>query len=168
MRVSDFGGIETELLRRVERIVWCTTATQMPDGRLRSRILHPIWEGARAWVATGRHSPKEADLTANHYLSLSYWDPAHEQVYAECISRWEESAEEKARVWRLFGDAPAPMGYDLGLFWPAGPSDPSYGLLELSPWRIELSSLAGLIAGRPSLVWQPAGDPPLNARANGG
>ena len=61
MRVSDFGEIETELLRRVERIVWCTTATQMPDGRLRSRILHPIWEGSRAWVATGRH-----DLLRSH------------------------------------------------------------------------------------------------------
>ena len=155
MLIENFEDIAAELTKRVNRIVWCTVATQRPDGRLRSRILHPIWEGPRAWIATGRHSPKATDLAANPYASLSYWDPAHEQVYAECNCGWEESRAEKERIWELFAKAPPPMGYDLGLFWPNGPTDPGYGLLELRPWRIELSSLADLIEERPARVWQP-------------
>ncbi len=157
MLVADFEDIEAELKRRVERTIWCTMATQTDKGRLRSRILHPIWEGARAWIATGRHSPKEADLAANRYVSLSYWDPAHEQVHAECSCRWEDGLSEKKRIWGLFGRTPPPMGYDLGLFWPEGPEDPGYGLLELRPWRIELCSLASLIEGKPARVWQAPG-----------
>jgi hypothetical protein len=35
------------------------------------------------------------------------------------------------------------------------PEDPTFGLLKLTPWRIELSSLNDLIAGTPAKVWRP-------------
>jgi len=46
------------------------------------------------------------------------------------------------------------MGYDLGMFWKGGVSDPSYGLLKLSPWRIELWSLGAMMKGEAPRVWR--------------
>jgi hypothetical protein len=85
---------------------------------------------------------------------VSYWDQQHEQIHAECRAAWEDDAREKARVWKLFADTPPPMGYDPGAFWKDS-SDPGYGLLKLTPWRIELYSLADLFGGTPPTVWRP-------------
>src|SRR6202158_901086 len=83
----NFAEIEPEFMRRVERIVWCTVATVDRQGRPRTRILHPIWEVADGmpvgYIATGRHSLKEKHLAGTPYVSLTYWDPVHEQVYVD-------------------------------------------------------------------------------------
>ena len=154
MEVASFADIQEEFMNRVRRIVWCTVATVDRQGRPRSRILHPIWEGPTGWIATGRQSHKEKHLRHNPYVSLSYWDQEHQQIYADCRAEWEERRDEKRRVWELFKSTPAPLGYDLGAFW-SNPEDPGYGLLKLTPWRIELWSLADLFATRPPKVWRP-------------
>jgi general stress protein 26 len=154
MSVATFAEIQDEFMARVRRIVWCTVATVNRQGRPRSRILHPLWEGSTGWIATGRHTLKEKHLQHNPYVSLSYWDPQHQQVYADCKAGWEDNLPEKKRVWELFCSTPPPLGYDLGMFW-KGPDDPAYGLLKLTPWRIELSSLNDLIAGKLPQVWRP-------------
>src|SRR5512143_3707747 len=99
MGVASFAEIQDEFLKRVQRIVWCTVATVDAKGRPRSRILHPFWEGATGWIATGRHTLKEKHLQHNPYVSLSYWDPQHEQVYAECKAEWEDAPAERRRIW---------------------------------------------------------------------
>jgi general stress protein 26 len=152
--VSDFAEIADEFDQRVRRIVWCTVATVDQSNRLRSRILHPVWEGSTGWIATGRHSPKERHLRHNQHVSLSYWDQEHEQVYADCRADWCDDAGQRERVWQLIKNQPAPVGYDPGLFWKS-PEDPEYGLLQLTPWRIELWSLAEMIAGKEPRVWVP-------------
>ena len=154
MPVKSFADIEAEFLRRVSRIVWCTVATIDPKGRPRSRILHPIWEGPTGWIATGRQSTKSRHLAHTPYVSLSYWDQQHQQIYAECTAEWEERLPEKARVWELFKTTPPPLGYDPAMFW-KGPDDPGFGLLKLTPWRIELSALEDLFKGTPPQVWRP-------------
>jgi general stress protein 26 len=154
MAVTSFASIQDEFLKRVQRIVWCTVATVDTKSRPRSRILHPLWEGATGWIATGRHTLKEKHLQKNPYVSLSYWDQQHEQVYAECRAEWEDTPGEKRRIWELFKNTPPPLGYDPGLFWPGGPDDPTYGVLKLTPWRIELWSLHDLVNGKPSQVWR--------------
>ena len=70
-------------MARIKRIVWCSVATVDAKGRPRQRILHPIWEGPVGWIATGRHSHKEKHLAKNPYVSLSYWDQQHQQVYVD-------------------------------------------------------------------------------------
>jgi general stress protein 26 len=140
-------------MERVRKIVWCTVATVDRRGRPRSRILHPIWEGQTAWIATGRHSFKARHLAANPYVSLSYWDPGHRQVYADCQAEWEDEPGERRRVWELYKATPPPLGYDPGIIW-RGADDPEYGLLKLSPWRIELTAIADVMAGKPPLVWR--------------
>lgn len=151
MEVASFAEIADEFTKRVSRIVWCTASTVDRKGRPRSRILHPIWEGTTGYIATGRHTLKEKHLAANPFVSLSYWDPQHEQVYIDCRSEWEDSPAEKRRIWELYRAAPPPLGFDPSLIWLGGPDDPSVGIMKLTPWRIELSSLRAPI--EPKLIW---------------
>ena len=153
MEVAHFSEIEEEFNKRVQRIVWCTAATVDRQGRPRTRILHPIWEGTTGWIATGRASLKEKHLAANPYISLTYWDPQHQQIYADCRAEWVDDAAEKHRIWDLYKNTPPPLGYDPGMIWQAGPDDPTYGLLKLTPWRIEISSIIDMMSGKPPLVW---------------
>ena len=155
MDVSTFEEIEAEFQRRVARIVWCTVATVDRQGRPRTRILHPMWEGATGWIATGRHSLKEKHLATNPYVSLSYWDQEHEQIYVDCKAEWQDEQGEKQRIWDLYKGTPPPLGYDPQMIWQGGPSDPGYGLLKLTPWRIELFALKDMFSGTPPNVWRP-------------
>jgi general stress protein 26 len=150
--VASFAEIEQEFMRRITRIVWCTVSTVDRKGRPRSRILHPIWEGSTGWIATGRHTLKTKHLEKNPYVSLSYWDPQHEQVYADCRAEWDDSMDQKRRIWDLYKTTPPPLGYDPGMIWKGGPEDPTFGLLKLTPWRVELFSLADMMGGGPK-VW---------------
>ena len=80
MAIESFAVIESEFMKHVHRIVRCSVATVDRVGRPRTRILHPLWEGAAGWIATNRHSHKAKHLEHIPHLSLSYWDPQHEQV----------------------------------------------------------------------------------------
>ncbi|MCH8007575.1 MAG: pyridoxamine 5'-phosphate oxidase family protein [Chloroflexi bacterium] len=155
MEVASFAEIEEEFTARVSRIVWCTVATVDRRGRPRTRILHPIWEGSTGWIATGRHSLKEKHLAANPYLSVSYWDQEHQQVYVDAKAEWQDDQAEKLRIWNLYKDAPAPYGYDPAIIWQAGPDDSEYRLLKLTPWRIELYALKDLVTGAEPQIWKP-------------
>jgi general stress protein 26 len=144
--VQSFAEIEEEFMARVRRIAWCTVATVDRRGRPRTRILHPIWEGSTGWIATGRQSHKAKHLAANPYVSLSYWDPKHQMIYADCRAEWDDSDASKQRIWDLYKNTPPPLGYDPAMIWQAGPGDPNFGLLKLTPWRIELNGIAEMMA----------------------
>jgi len=154
MDVASFDDIRDAFSARIERIVWATVTTVDTKGRPRSRLLHPVWDGPTGWIATGRHSFKAKHLERNPYVSVSYWDPQHEQVYADCRAEWADDLETKRRTWNLFKDTPPPLGYDPAMFW-RSPEDPEFGVLRLEPWRIELYSLADMAAQREPLVWRP-------------
>jgi general stress protein 26 len=156
MDVDNFAVIANEFAARVARIVWCTVTTVDRKGRPRSRILHPIWEGPTGWIATGRDSFKARHLERNPHVSLSYWSPEHKQIYAECKAEWEDNPDEKRRIWELYKSTPPPLGYDPAMIpdWKDGPDSPSFGVLKLTPWRIELSSIQDMMAGKPPQVWR--------------
>ncbi len=149
----DFSEIRDDFNARVQRIVWCTVTTVDTKGRPRSRILHPYWEETTAWVLTSRHSLKEKHLAANPHVAISYWDPQHQQVYAEGIAEWEDGQAEKTRIWETVKATPEPYGWDPGMIW-SGPDDPGYGLLKITPRRIELSALSDLPLGKGPRVWK--------------
>ncbi|MBK7725354.1 MAG: pyridoxamine 5'-phosphate oxidase family protein [Dehalococcoidia bacterium] len=136
------------------RVVWCSVTTVDGKGRPRSRILHPVWDGATGWIATGRDSFKARHIKRNPFVSLSYWDQEHEQVYAECKASWADDQGTRSRVLDLVKNAPLPIGYDPALFWQGGPSDPAFGALRLEPWRVEVWSLREMMQGKPSRVWR--------------
>jgi general stress protein 26 len=154
MRVGSFDEIAAELERRTRRTPWCSMATVDARGRLRARIVHPLWDGRTLWLLTERQSPKARHLDRNPYTSLTYLDSAEEQVHVECRASWEERPEEKRRRWDWFAATPPPLGYDPAPFFKEGVEHPSFGCLRLEPWRIELWSLADLMAGKPPRVWK--------------
>ncbi len=156
MDVATFAEIEKPFAERTARIAWCTVSTVDRQGRPRSRILHPIWEGSTGWIATGPQSHKAKHLAANPYISLSYWDPKHEQVYVDCRAEWDNSMATKRRIWDLYKSTPPPLGYDPAIIWKSV-EDEAFGVLKLTPWRIEISALADLPAGRQLLVWRAGG-----------
>jgi general stress protein 26 len=150
VEVADFSEIAGEFRRRIERTQWASMTTVDTRGRPRGRLVHPVWEEPVGWLATGRHSFKATHLERNRYVSLAYWDQAHEQVYVECLTTWVDDDAERARLWDLY--ARAPEGYPLGDFFRA-PDHPEYGLLRLDPWRIELWTVQELFARTPPTVW---------------
>jgi general stress protein 26 len=150
----SYEDIAAELTRRIDRTVWCSMATVDGKRRVRSRIVHPLWDGRVGWLLTERHSAKARDVDGNPWLSLTYIDSTQEQVHVDCRTEWEDRLPEKRRLWEWFKTTPPPHGYDPGLFFPKGVEDASFGCLRLIPWRIELWSLADLMSGKPPQVWK--------------
>jgi len=153
-RVRSFEDIAGDLERRTHRTIWCTMATVDRDRRIRSRIVHPLWDGTTGWLLTNRGSAKGRDVDGNPWASLTYVDAAQEQVHLDCATSWEDRPAEKRRIWDWFKSIPPPLGYDPGLFFTKGIDDASFGCLKLVPWRIELWSLADLMSGKPPQIWK--------------
>lgn len=152
--VAAFSEIAEKFDAIVRRVVWwCTFTTIDRQGRPRARILHPIWEGSTGWIATGRQSLKAKHITAQPYVSVSYWDQVHEQVHAECRAEWDDSQAAKQHLWDLYKRTPPPLGYDLNAFWKST-DDPTFGALKLTPWRVEIWSVGAMSKGEPPLVWR--------------
>ena len=155
---NDFSELEPEFMKRVARIVWCTVATVDRQNRPRTRILHPIWDvvGGKpiGYIATGRHSHKEKHVAGNPYVSLSYWDQVHEQIYIDAQADWADSREDRQRVWDMFKNAPPPLGYDPAMIWANGPLADDFGVLRLAPHRIEMFSIGDLMQRKPPQVWR--------------
>ena len=152
MEVATFAEMEEEFRRRVEKIVWCTVTTVNTQDRPRSRILHPLWEGSTGWIATSKMGLKGKHIAHNPFVSLTYWTPEHEQIYAECKAEWVDDMDEKKRMWDVFKNTSPPLGYDLAMFFQTV-DNPGYSLMKLTPWRIELSALRDLMSDSEPQVW---------------
>jgi len=141
-RVRDFAQLHDEFFERAHRMVWCNVATVDAAGRPTSRVLHAIWEPGpggipTGWIATRRTSPKARDLAANPFVSLAYIADLAAPLYVECEAAWAESLDEKQHLWDLFKHAAPPLGYDPEPIF-RGVTDPDFGALRLTPWRIQL------------------------------
>lgn len=139
---ESFAALQDDFLRFAHEIVWCTVTTVAPDGRPRSRILHPIWEVVDGkpvgWIFTGRTPVKTRHLAANPHVAFSYWTPSHDTVLGEAVASWVEDMGVKQHVWDLFMSTPEPLGYDLTAFGLAGPQEPAFTPLRLDPTRVQV------------------------------
>lgn len=147
-----FTEIAPQFIESAHQQVWCSAATLDTQNRLRSRVLHPIWEAhpdhVIGWIATGRDSLKAKHLAHNPTISLCYMKNPLKPTYADCYGEWIEDSAEKKRIWDLFIHTPPPLGYEVAAFF-GSVENPSYGLLQLKPWRLELGDLLGQ-----ARVWQ--------------
>ena len=128
-------------IRMAHRIVWASVATVEPDGRPRTRILHPIWEWVGdelvGWIATvqdraeghgaGRAAGGVGELlvaVARHLRRR-----VHRGVADDAVTRH--------RTWHLFADAPNRSATTRGSS-PAGtaPTSPAFCVLRLEPYRL--------------------------------
>jgi general stress protein 26 len=156
--VSSFSELAQEFDAVARKVIWPTMTTVDRQGRPRARIVHPVWDGPTGWLLTGRSSLKGKHLAQVPYVSISYVDaegvsPTANQAYAECRAEWIDDAAEKTRIRDLFKSLPEPYGYDPAVFFPAGPEDPEFGVLKLTPWRVEVFSLATQMQGQ-GKVWR--------------
>jgi general stress protein 26 len=152
MEISSFSDIESEFIERVHSIVWCSAATVDTKNRVRSRILHTIWEGSTGWAATRPDSLKARHLAHNPYVSLAYVADVYKPVYADCTAEWIDDMSTKQRIWDMFTAAPPPLGYNPEPFFGSVDS-PGFGLLKLTPWRIEVFDITN--PENPRKVWRP-------------
>ena len=148
METTSFAEIEQTFLERTGRMVWCNMATLDTRNRLRSRILHPIWEGNVGWIGTRRTSHKALHLAQHPYVSLAYIADVARPVYADCIATWDDDLATRQRIWDLFLRTPPPLGYDPA---PIFRDLDGFGLLRLDPWRIELYDAPG---GNLRQIWR--------------
>ena len=152
-------------IEMAHRIVWATVATVDTQGRPRSRILHPIWvwDGSAlvGWVATSPTPVKRAHLGAHPYVSVSYWAPSHDNAIADCGATLYLDDETRTRVWDMFKNGPAPVGYDPGIVpaWPS-PTAPGFAALKLEPWRLRVFPGTVLLRqGGAVLTWAAESQP---------
>ncbi len=150
--MSDLAAVAPAFVSMAHRIVWCTVATVHPDGRPRTRILHPIWawdgDALTGWIATSPLSPKRADVDHEGRISLTYWDPTQDTCSAECDATWVAD-DERADVWRRFAEGPEPVGYDPSIIpgWDS-PDVEAFGALRLSPTYLRVFPGSLLLEGR--------------------
>ncbi len=142
MEIARFEDMQSEFLARVSRIVYCTMATVDRQNRPRLRIMHPIWDGSIGWVISWPESHKAKHLADNPAVALAYMPEAEKPVYVEGVAEWIDAVEEKHRIWDLHRETPPPLGFDPKPHY--GSIDhPYFGLLRITPHRIELGDLHG-------------------------
>jgi hypothetical protein len=142
--MTDLAQIAPAFVEMAHQIVWCSAATVDASGRPRSRILHPYWEWDGTtlvgWIATGPTPVKKAALDRNPAMSLNYWTPTHDTCTADCATEWLPADEDRIRVWDLFKNGPAPVGYDPAIIppWKDGPLSEGFVPLRLDPYRLRV------------------------------
>ncbi len=114
------------------------------------RVVHPAFEGERVWVATGRASAKAGHIDKNPKVELFYQigaDMVHLTVTG--TAKFVEDIAEKKRIWNS-----KVFDYDLSQFWPEGAESKDFGLMLITPGRIELTSLQEMTTGKKPEVWR--------------
>ena len=162
--MSDLATIAPPFIEIAHRIVWASVATIDRQDRPRSRLLHPYWEwdGRElvGWILTGPTPVKRAHLERSPFVSVNYWDASHDVATAECAATWVLDDDERTRLWRLFENAPSPVGYDPATIpaWKDGPTSDAFAALRLEPWRLRVMPGTVALEGRGDvLTW--AADP---------
>lgn len=158
--MQELAQVAPAFVEMAHRIVWCSAASVDARGRPRSRVLHPIWEWdgrrLRGWVGTEATATKRAHLAASPFLSLGYWHPSHDHCVAESRAAFSFDAETRERVWNLFKNGPAPVGYDPAIIpgWDS-PASERFAVLRLDPWRLRVFPGSALMGkGGAVLTWR--------------
>ncbi|MCB0968866.1 MAG: pyridoxamine 5'-phosphate oxidase family protein, partial [Ilumatobacter sp.] len=103
--MSSIADIAPAFIETAHRIVWATVASVDPQGRPRSRVLHPIWEvdGDRlvGWIGTAPTPIKVGHLEHSPFVSVNYWDARHDIATAECHAELLTDDETCTRVWDM-------------------------------------------------------------------
>jgi uncharacterized pyridoxamine 5'-phosphate oxidase family protein len=158
LEVPRFEDIQEEFMARVSQAVYCTMATVDRKNRPRTRLMHPIWEGYTGWILSWPGSHKSKHLARNPAVSLAYAAKIEQPVYVEGVAEWITAVEEQQRVWDLHRMTPPPLGFDPAEGY-GTITHRYFGVLRITPWRIELGQLYG-----ESRIWRR--DYPISATEN--
>ena len=89
-------------------------------------------------------------------MSLAYIADVMNPVYVDCTAEWVDDDAEKERIWNLFLTTPEPLGYDPALSF-GSLNGGDFGLLKLTPWRIDLVTFPAPSMDEGTKVWRKAG-----------
>ncbi|HEY6393926.1 MAG TPA: pyridoxamine 5'-phosphate oxidase family protein [Candidatus Binataceae bacterium] len=132
------------------KAVWACIGTAIGN-QPKVRVVHPAFEEKKLWIATGRNSAKARQIEKNPQVELFYQVSPPDLVHLTVTGKagFIDDLAEKKRVWngKIFD-------YDLSQFWPGGPESKDFGLLLVTPSRIELTSLAEMGQGKKPQVWR--------------
>lgn len=138
----DFEPLRADFLRITADIAYCTVTTVDPQGRPRSRVMHPIFEVVdgvpKGWALTDRTPLKDRHIAANPYSCCSYWSPAQDTVTIDCAAAWVDDADVLRQVWDIFASPDPPGWGDLSGYGEAGISHPRFHVLRLDPYRVQI------------------------------
>jgi hypothetical protein len=148
MRIERLEDLIGEFVERAHAMVWCNVATIDAQGRVQSRVLHPIWDGAVGYIGSRSASPKMRQIAAAPWVSLAYVSDIVKPVYAECRATIVTDPAERARAWDRYKQAPPPLGFDYGTLFTSA-DDPAFGLIRVDPWRIKVQDAPAAIR-----VWE--------------
>ncbi len=142
--MTSLDQIAPAFVDMAHSIVWASVATVDPQGRPRSRVLHPLWEYDGAdligWIAVGPTPIKRAHIDAQPEISINYWATNHDTCSAECAVEWVFDDDKRTAVWEKFKTAPEPVGYDPAIIppWSGGPTSPAFAAWRLRPRRLRV------------------------------
>lgn len=156
--VRAFADLQPDFDAIVGAVNYATMTTVDTLGRPRSRVLIPVWETVAehpvGWLGTYRTPVKAAHIAGNPHVTFSYWSPAQNTVAVDAVAAWTDDPSERAHVWDLYRHGSPPgAGYDPAQFW-QGPDDPSFQVLRLDPWRIQVLRRRDLVSGIPARIWR--------------
>ncbi|MGP4018291.1 pyridoxamine 5'-phosphate oxidase family protein [Saccharopolyspora sp. 5N708] len=142
-RVSTFSALEDTFFSYIRDIKYATMITVDRQYRPRARVLLPVWETVNGrpvgWLAAYKTPVKTAHLSNNPHTTYSYWSPRQNAVFVDSTSTWAEDEESKLHAWDVYvKGGPPGVGYDPIRYWRGGPGDPEYGVIRISPWRVQL------------------------------
>ena len=132
-----------------KKATWAYLATATGD-QPKVRVVHPAFEGDKVWIATGRASAKGKHIAKNPKVELFYQaGPEFVHLTVTGTAKFVDDPAEKKRIWegKVFD-------YDLAQFWPNGHQSPDFGLLLVTPSRIELTGMMEMMQGKKPLVWR--------------
>lgn len=160
--MTELADIAPAFVDMAHRIVWASAATVRPDGRPRSRVLHPFWTwdgtALTGLIATSPTSPKRADLDAKPFVSVNYWASNQDTCTADCAAEWILDDDGRRLVWDAFLHAPEPVGYDPAIIpqW-TSPTATEFAGLRLRPYRLRVMPGSLMLAGTGELItWSSA------------
>ena len=149
---SEGAATLAEARAIVEATVWATVTTVGPDGRPRSRLMHPVWSWdgpAPTALVVARPTPlKLRHLAANPHVACFYWAEHHDTAALDATARWL-AEEERRAAWEAVAATPPPVGFDPALIWPDGPSSPDFAVLSLTAHRVVARR-----AGAAAAIWR--------------
>ncbi|MCF2532887.1 pyridoxamine 5'-phosphate oxidase family protein [Yinghuangia soli] len=168
-KTADFADIRDDFFGYVREIKYATMITVDAKSRPRARVLFPVWEIQDGlplgWLAVYKTPVKAAHLANNPHTTYSYWSPRQNAAFVDSVSTWAEDDESRHRAWdRYVQGGPPGVGYDPARYWRGGPDDPSYHVLRIEPWRIQLVRGTDLR----NTIWQPVRRPATSDRTAAG
>jgi general stress protein 26 len=145
---DSFWGKVYEVARKANRAYLAT----VDRGHPRVRAVFPGFEGRKLWVATKRNSAKARQIERDAKVEL-FWEVGSTRPTAHLTvtgtARFVDDPSEKTRIWnaKLFR-------YRLVEFWPKGPGSEDFGLLLITPDRVELGFQPAMWQGQKPDVWR--------------